>query len=170
RHVPLVFPGDCDIPSTGDNVAPIFSLTDGLSVVFKQIAIPDENTDWVKILDIRDDPEVTSAFLDLRSWLRGAVDSCTDTHDLPEILREMLNKYERSLSVHRARTRYSVLEAVLNGTVGLAENLLKLKLTEAAKAVLGFRLAQIENFENETELEGREVRYILNIRDKLERR
>jgi len=161
RHVPLVFHSDGSIDHLSAKTTP--QMTSAMSAVFNFVPIPESDTPWENILDLRNDPNTRSAFMDLREWLRSAIDENTTVADLKEQLEHRLDSYEQSLKRHKTRYNYLRLEATALGVFSLPENLLKLRLADIGKGLLSLRKLEIDRLEDEAKLDGCEARYLVHL-------
>ena len=99
-------------------------------------------------------PTTSSGFLQYELGL-------VELHEMVEELEHVLSEYTRALQLLEKRHDFGTLELTLTTVPELVANLLTLKFTEAAKRLFELRNPKLKLLEDERNLTGREVSYVV---------
>jgi hypothetical protein len=148
-----------------ENFSPIDELETKKHLIFKTVLnkfpIPDESTSWEQIFEFKEDSESNTSLLGLRNWVNDISKSNLNVKESEEKLEYLLQKYEKSIKLHKLKVSNSSLETVVVGGAELIENIAKLKLSKIAKKLFKAKKEQIELMEIELKSEGSELSYII---------
>ena len=81
-------------------------------------------------------------------------------------LRGLLADYQKSMDLHTMKSHTGVFEVVVTTTAAVLENIVKVKWSDAAKAVFQVHKQDVKLLEDERNLPGKEVAYIANAIDR----
>jgi len=166
--------------SDGDEATPLFhSMPENLGkaqlkskhqevidIVINSFPEPDHNTSWEQILDFRADPGSATKLLRLRNWIREMSHGELAHYEIKEKLEWALHEYEEHLRIHKIKTANSVLRTMIVGTAEAVENILKLKLKDAANLLFFARERHVAFLQAEAEAPGRELAYVYSARQR----
>lgn len=133
------------------------------SVVLRTLPQPDDATPWEAVFEFRADPVARGRFFNLKNWMNRLASSEKErsASDLEEELRSLLFDYESQLRLHHLKFSSGVLQTILTTSAGCLENLLTLRWSKAAQALVGFRHERVQLLEAERNTAGRELAYIV---------
>ena len=126
---------------------------------------PSEITPWEAIRDFRSDKSSMSSWARLKSWMNSISQQNLTNSEILDTLRDGIRTYEDALILHRIETRQKKMEVVVATGPKLLENLMKLKLGNAASDLLAYRGEQISALHEELALPGRQFSYLIASQD-----
>jgi hypothetical protein len=140
--------------------------SDVAQVVLSAFPEPDELTSIEDILAFKRDSEARQRLLELRIWIREMAKAELRPVELEEKLEWLLHEYRRHLELHHLKSRQGTLETVVTTTLEIAEDLVKIKWSEAAKALFSIRRRKLALLGAEASAPGREVSYVAWAKDR----
>lgn len=140
---------------------------DGVArIILRQLPQPNDSTPWEAIIDFRRDSEARGKFLGLKKWMNDVTRTDASTAEKEDQLAWLLHEYEQHLQMHRIKYRRSIFESLVIASAGIIENTLKLRFSEAAKALFSLRHRSGILLEAEKTAPGRELAYIAHARSR----
>lgn len=132
-----------------------------LRLIYDNLPVPDELTDWSSIIDWRNDPDAKHKFASLRVWIN---DSARSSWTLSEI-RDYLEAAILDYKAYTAR-RYKSFKPGKVALFGVAlikviEELPKLKISPFVDAFVDARKLEIEATKEELNSPHREIAYVV---------
>lgn len=121
---------------------------------------PSDTTPWESIEDFRRDKDARNKFWDLKRWINKAGKSGLTQYEVADELMGLMNDYTKHFTLHKMKAQVSVLEVLVTTTAEIAENLVKVKWSKAAKSLFKVGKQNIALFEDEKDIPGKEVAYI----------
>lgn len=155
----------CAASHMRDDVPP--GKESAVSVTLRTLPTLTDSTPWEEVFEFRADPVARGRFLKLKSWINSVARADRPPGDLEDEIAELLFEYERHLQLHRIKTTASVLETVVTTAAGVADALVRLNFSEAAKALFSLRKREIALLEAEMTAPGRQVAYIVHAHQRL---
>jgi hypothetical protein len=135
-------------------------LGDVEHVTINAMPEPSETTPLEAILDFRKDPEARRKFVALRRWMARMAKANTPQRELTDELEWLLHEYETYMQLHKMKLEKGVLESVITGAAGMAEDFVKIKWGELAKIPFSISKRKIDLLESELNAPGREIAYV----------
>lgn len=131
-------------------------------IALNEFPLPDDSTPWQSIRDFRHDEGSRSQFSRLKQWINKTGKAGLKEYEVADELREMLLSYELGMKLHKMKAHNGILEVVITTTAEIAENLLRLKISSAAKAIFAVKDYKLKLLEEERTTAGREIAYIVS--------
>ncbi|CAN5206746.1 hypothetical protein BH10PSE12_BH10PSE12_33200 [soil metagenome] len=141
---------------------------DIVHIVLNQFPYPSDLTPWETIREYREDKESRAQWFRLKAWINQIAAGETNVIDFIDHLQERMYNYEETLKQHAMKHKQGTLEIVLSTTALFAENLVKIKWSEATKKLFDFKRQKAELLTAERDIPGRAVAYIINTRERFE--
>ena len=139
--------------------------SDVLSVVLNSIPLPDESVSLERVVDFRSDPDSRARLVALRRWLETlSAGNATPQHCAQE-LEHLLHEYEDYMRLNKLKISIGTLETIITLGAQTAEDLVKFKWGNAAKALFSVSNRKIGLMEAERSAPGREIAYLVRARD-----
>ncbi len=145
-----------------------FIKGDGEVVRFALQSIPEpdfETTPWEQILDFRNDSDTKQLLSYFRHWLIEIRKKPLTYDELSEELDYYCCKYEEHIKVQKMKVNYGILETLLMVPAEVIEGIVRLKPTQAVKALFTFKRQRLELREAEMKAPGRDLAYLIKVRD-----
>jgi hypothetical protein len=133
-------------------------------IALSEFPLPDESTPWQNIQDFRRDKGARSQFSRLKQWINRTGKAGLKEYEVADELRELLYEYEYGMKLHKMKAQRGILEVVVTTTAEVAENLLRFKVSNAAKAIFAIKDYKLKLLEEEKATVGREIAYIVSAR------
>lgn len=133
-----------------------------MSLVIEQMPIPDDHTPWDNIFEFKSNSDNLGRLAGLRAWITENARADLKPSEVKDKLEYQLFNYRKSLEAHKIKYHTGILETFVVGSAELAENLLKLKLSNIAKGLFAFKHSQADLMIAELSAPGRELSYIYN--------
>jgi hypothetical protein len=140
-----------------------------VQVVLSALPVPDDLTAWEQIAEFRSDPDSKRKLLQLKVWMRELAKGNCSHAEAEEKLEWLMREYEHHMQIHRMKTSQGVLEAVVTTAAEIAEDLVKIRWSNAAKALFSMRMKRIELLEAESKAPGHEIAYLLKAKNAFRR-
>lgn len=134
--------------------------SDVAHVVLSALPQPNELTPIEDLIEFKQDSEASQRLLGLRIWMRDMIRAKLPPVELEEKLEWLLHEYQKHMELHRLKVRKGTLETVITTSLEIAENLVKIKWSEAAKALFSIRRRKLALLEAEATAPGREISYV----------
>lgn len=132
-----------------------------MNVIVDNLPMPSDETPWEAILEFRSDPDSRRKLSHLKVWMHEIAKSNIDRIECEEKLAWLKQEFESHLRIHKLKTSYGAVEAMVTTTAEIAENLVKIKWGKAAKTLFSLGHERIELLEAESRAPGREIAYIV---------
>lgn len=152
---PVYFEPAVNVVGSNDGAANVFEL------ILRHVPIPDELTPWEVILDFKKDPDVQGHFMGLLNWINDTTRQTLPANQVQEKLEWLLFQQRKHLEIHKVKYRLGVLGSTVIASAEVAENIAKLKFSEALKAILKISDKKVELLETELKGPGKELNYLL---------
>lgn len=120
-------------------------------------------TEWNQIIEIKSDKDLKYKYLKLNNWINEIALEDYSINEIREKLEFMLADYEKQLKYHSKQIEYNKLELLLNSSIGIIENLVKLNLTEIGKNTINTKKEKLNLEINKQFLSGNEIAYITEV-------
>jgi hypothetical protein len=147
-----------------------FDSCDAVQVTIDSLPIPDEATSWEQITEFRNDPDSSRKHAELRVWVRELARGAVSRHEAAEKLDWLMHIYRQHMYIHGLKTKQGVLEVIITTTAEIAECIVTLKWSQAAKALFDIGRGYIHVLEEEAKAPGREVAYVVKAMDTFQRK
>lgn len=147
--------------------APDDAKSNVVNIGLEMLPFPDESISWAELLEYRSDPDVRRNYLAFRGWLRRAAEHPEDVNALRDELEHLILERESHLRTRKLKINTSALETVLTIGAEIVEDLAKLKVSSAIKALFTLKHRKVALFEAEREAPGRDIAYISGVRQLL---
>lgn len=144
---------NADAPATRESV---------VRITLGEFPLPSASTPWEAMKSFRDDDKARSQFARLKNWINEMGKSGLKNYELSDHLREMIFEYEETMKLHKMKIGAGMLEIFVVTTAEVAENVVRLKLSDAMKAIFAARRHQIDLLEEEKNAPGREIAYVVS--------
>jgi hypothetical protein len=128
------------------------------------LPFPDLSASWDDLIEYRNDDEVRKNYLALRKWLRKMAEQPASFNELREKVEYLILERESHLKLRELKINTGSLETVLTVGAGVLENIAKLNLSSAVKALFTLTHRKIELLEAEQSAPGKDIAYITSIR------
>lgn len=132
-----------------------------LRIIITALPVPSTNVPLLEIVNFRRDPDNLERLLAIRAWASRIARSQLTAHEMVEELEHVLSEYTRALQLLEKRHDFGTLELTLTTVPELVANLLTLNFTEAAKRLFELRNPKLKLLEDERNVPGREVSYVV---------
>ncbi len=140
------------------------SRYDVVNVCLDMLPSPDLAASWDELIEYRSDSDVRKNYLAFRRWLRKITEQPTNINELRDEVEYLILERESYLRLHELKVNSGRLETVLTVGAEILEDVAKLKLSSAIKALFTATHRKIELLEAEQKAPGREIAYIAGIR------
>ncbi len=137
-----------------------------IRISLREFPFPSEATSWDVINNFRRDEAARAQFHRLKQWINKTGKAVLKEYEVSDELRELLNEYEEGMRLHKIKAQQGIVEVLVTTTADVAEGILKLKWSDAAKSIFNVRNHKIKLLEEERAAKGREVAYIVTARGK----
>lgn len=131
-----------------------------IRIVLREFPSPSDSTPWEAIQDFRDDRDAVAKFARLKSWINRTGRSGLKEYEVADELRWLIHEYEENMRLHRMRAEKGILEIVITTTAEIAEGIIKVRWSEAARAIFDVKKQRLQLLTEEKDSIGREVAYI----------
>jgi hypothetical protein len=138
---------------------------DVVQIILNSLPIPDDSTSWEQILEYRSDLDSQHRFLDLRNWMNEVARGRLSVIEIEQKLEHLISQYQRHMKLHKMKTNTGTLETYLTIGFEFLEELLRLKLSKAVKALFSLKHRRIALMEGELTSPGSEVAYVIKARE-----
>ncbi|HMC31430.1 MAG TPA: hypothetical protein VKL99_11395, partial [Candidatus Angelobacter sp.] len=118
-------------------------------IALNEFPLPDESTGWQNIRDFRHDEGSRSQFSRLKQWINRTGKAGLKEYEVADELRELLYSYELGMKFHKMKAQRGILEVVITTTAEVAENLVRFKISNAAKAIFAIKDYKLKLLEEE---------------------
>jgi len=142
---------------------------DGLSIIIKQMPIPEKDTPWEQIMEFRSDPNSQYWLLRLRNWVRKTVLPNGPPSDLEEELEWLLSQYTKHYRLHRMQYHLDVFHQLVKGPIEVIENLVKIKWSKVIDPFFEIGKRRLKFLKDELLLPGADVAYIAKVQHEFKR-
>ena len=137
-----------------------------IKAVLRSIPEPDfETTPWEQILEFRNDSETKKLLTYFRHWLVEIRKKSLTYRELSEELEYYSRKYEEHMKLQKIKISYGTLQTLLIIPAEIIEGVVRLKPTQSVKALFTLKRQRIELREAEMKAPGRDLAYLMKVRD-----
>ncbi len=136
-----------------------------VQIVIDSLPIPNDQTPWEQILEIRQDHEMQAKLLALKQWMREIAKKELTPIEIEEQLEWLIYDYRRHMNLHKMKVDTGAFETVIVTAAELIEDLAKFKWGKAAKSLFSIKERRIALLEGEINAPGSEVAYIVKTRE-----
>lgn len=98
--------------------------------------------------------------LELRNWINEISNGESTAKEIEEKLEYLLATYEKELKQHKFDVKFDVFETIVKVPFEIAENLIKLKFSDAIGSIFNIKHRRTRLLKQESKLEGKEIAYI----------
>jgi hypothetical protein len=137
-----------------------------IQIIINALPIPSDSVSWEQILEYRTDSESKSKFLALKNWMTDIGKANLTAIEIEEKLEYLIDQYHQHMKLHKLKSTTGTLGAVMTISLGLVENVIKLKLESFAKGLFALKHRKIELIEGELKAPGNEIAYIVKTNEK----
>lgn len=155
------------IPPWTEKIEPKLNVAEVLGLAIERVPVPDDNVPWQDILDMKEDRDLADRARKLRLWATKIAGSESSLASADEQISDLLADYSRYLAAHKIKTSSTILEAVVVGTAGMLEDLVKLKFEKIAQRIFSYRKFHAEVLMSELKAPGRELSIVTTLQDRL---
>jgi len=157
-------------PLYSSNMVLIDDFIEGKNEVIRAAirSIPEPDLDsvpWEEILNFRNHEENKQLLCFFRHWASEVAQKQLTAQQLHEEIEYYCAKYKEYIAKKKMKVRYSTLETLLMVPARVVEGLLGLKPTQAVEALFTFRKQHVELREAELKAPGRDLAYLLKVRE-----
>jgi hypothetical protein len=121
-------------------------------------------------LEYRGDADSRTRFLRLKHWINEAVAQKRPARQLHDEIQTLLAEYEDHMKLHRLKIRTGAVETFVTTSAEVLEGLVRVKWSDAARALFSFRRRRIQLLEAERHAPGRHLAYLADVRSRFGRR
>lgn len=134
-----------------------------INITLKQFPSLKYQTEWSQIKEIKTDDELKHKYLKLNNWINTIAIENFSINEIEEKLEFMKNDYEKQLKYHSKKIKYNKLELILNSSLGIIENLIKLNFTELGSNLINVKKEKLNLEIDKQFLSGNEIAYITEV-------
>jgi len=138
-------------------------------VTLGEFPMPSDGVAWESIIEFKTTRESQRYMSLLRQWINKTVSKHCPQHEIRDEIRELQFQYEEALHLHKVKSTTGALEVLVTVAAEVAEDLVKFKFGDAAKAVFNIKREHVKLVEAEMGAPGREVAYIVRARKQFQR-
>jgi hypothetical protein len=120
-------------------------------------------TEWNQIKEIKSDNDLKHKYHKLNNWINEIATENYSVNEIEEKIEFMKNDYEKQLKYHSKQIKFNKLELILNSSIGIIENLIKLNFTELGNNLLSVKKEKLSLEINKQFLSGNEIAYITEV-------
>lgn len=154
------------VPATNLSLDEVASRDTVVRLTLNNFPIPKDSTSWENILDFKKDKDSTEKFYRLKNWMNAISKKEMKVYEVEDELNDILGAYENHMKYHDMRTTYSAVDVLVNIPLEFAQNLIRLKFSDAFKAIVKIKQEKIKLLSEERKAIGSEVAYIINAQRK----
>lgn len=137
---------------------------DVVNLALNSLPLPSPGTSWEQIFEFRNDPDIKSDLIGLRTWISDSSLTKLSVNEIEDKLEWQIIQYKKHLKLHNLKTNIGAIESVLTIGAEVVENLAKLKLSKAVKAVFSWKHRKIRLLQAELEVPYPELAFIVKAR------
>lgn len=138
---------------------------DVLSLCLDQVPIPEDDTPWEQIFEMRSDEDLIKRARKLKLWTQDIANQGGSLEYVNEYLQDLLSDYERYMRLHTKKFQRGIVETTLVGTAEIIEDLVKIRLGSLVKKAFEIKKQQCDLLIAEMEAPGREVSLITKLNE-----
>ena len=135
--------------------------------VLNKIPIPAEDTSWTQLLEFRSDEEVKRKYYALMNWINEMAGTDMPLSHLADKYNQLYSEYLHQYRLHKLTSELTNVEVLLLGGLDFISSLLHQNIVTAFRGLLHIRKRQVLLLQEEKNLMGRELAYILAAKEKL---
>jgi len=133
-----------------------------VNAVIEKFPIIDDEISWEKILDYKEDTEVKLKLKALKNFANDLAKNQYTFSEVEDKLDYLMNEYENQIKLHKLKVKYYKYDVLLNSTIGVLENIVKLNFTEIGKSHLSLKKEKVDLLLTEKNILGNEIAYIVD--------
>jgi hypothetical protein len=134
---------------------------DVVDVVINSLPLPSPNTPWEKIFEFRNDEEARGDLAGLRNWINETARLNITVREVEEKLEWLIHRYKKHIERHRMEIDVGTFESVFTVGTQVLENVAKLKLSKAVKALFSLERRKVELLKAELSAPNPEIAFIV---------
>lgn len=142
---------------------------DVLQIVLRNFPIPDDSVSFEQIIEFRSDPDTRRKLLNFRRWMSKISKETLSGFEIEEEFDHLAHEYKRYMDIHKMKTTQGTLGTIVTTSIVVLENLIKIKWGDIAKQLFEVRKRKIDLMDAEFKAPGKEVAYVVKIKEKLSR-
>jgi hypothetical protein len=132
-----------------------------LSIILKEIPVPNDSTHWEDILNFRADEGSIRKMKALRDWINEIENDNLPPYAVAEKIDHLIEEYKEHLKIHNIKTESGIYRVFIK--IGkITENIFQFRFSEALKELLHFSDHNVALMEAERNAPGRELSYIIH--------
>jgi hypothetical protein len=135
-------------------------------VVFEEMPELDSKAPWEDVLDFRKEEQTQHLVRSLRRWIRKIVAEEWTEGELEDEIRELVFAYESHLRRARMRGGNGIVEILITGAAGLAEDIIKLRFAKISKLATAIFGRRVRLMQEEANAPGRELAIIPRLKER----
>ncbi|HEU4629717.1 MAG TPA: hypothetical protein VFS08_08215 [Gemmatimonadaceae bacterium] len=140
-----------------------------LSVIVRQMPVPDDRTPWEAILEWRRDEQAQVKYRRFKSWLSNVVMGDDAPEHLDDHLQTLLDDYRAHMHLHRMQVRIAQAESIVLPILEIVRHVFTGRWGEWVRAGFEVQRQQIALLQAELEAPGREIAYVVAAQDRFGR-
>jgi hypothetical protein len=133
-----------------------------IKVTVKNLPLPADDVPLHDILDFRKERESQDKLKQLRRWIKKTAIPDIPTRELEKEIDWLIQSYSQYMRIQGFKFKSSVVETVLTLTLGLAEDLVKMRLENLVGRFFAIGQENAKLSEAELSAPGREVSYFIH--------
>jgi len=134
-----------------------------LNIVLNKFPSLDKNIGWKQVKEIKSDLDLKNKYFKLNNWINDLSKQEYSKIEIEEKIEHLISEYENQLRLHHKKIKYNRYELILNSSLGIIENLIKLNITQIGKNILDVKKEKV-NLEIEKQfIYGNEIAYISEV-------
>ena len=145
----------------------ILDYEDSYNIILGGIPAPTSRLPLKELIEYRNSTENRTDFVTLRKWMRSMVEKRKSKNELTEEIEYLFMQRMKYLKQMKIERNQVMLEAVLVGSVGFAENIIRCKFGKALESFVSVNKQRRALLESERSAPGDEIAYIYNIHHNL---
>lgn len=131
-----------------------------INLVLKEFPTLDMNVSLDFIQDFKEDSDITNRLFSLRDFINNISNSNLSRKEIADKIEYLISQYSEGLEKTKMKYSYNKLELIAITTAEIVENLATLKFSKALKTVFDIKKTDIQLYEAEEKLIGKEVSFI----------
>jgi hypothetical protein len=135
-----------------------------LRLALNSLPLPSNDSPWEDVLNFKKD--MRDKQWDLHRFLRDLSTKTQSEVEIKDDIEWTLNEYRKAMHLHKLKFAQSAIEVYLIAPLEILLNLITLKWSQIATAVLSPGKREIEMLEAESKLPGRECGYIFHAQER----
>jgi len=157
-------------PGAGTSVRAAGGKDVVLSVILKELPVPDDRTAWEAVAEFREDPDASRKRARLHNWAKTLAKTNITASEVGDEIEAAMSEYTEHMRLHKIKSKRTTAEIVVVGAATLIEDMAKFRFGELAKRIFEMRKRKTELLLAEASAPGRAVAYVVEARNRFTRR